>query len=340
MGATLVEVLGAAEPLPPLPRDADPPAGSSARRRRPERVADLVLRAAAARHARPDRALPREIEDRCARARGHPRRRHVQRQRRPPDELRIAFDLARAAALGIPIPDIAASRRSANDVSGGSSSSAAPVHAALHRPLRAGRSRRAGARLARRPAGAARRRRDRRGRARRTAALRVPERQPGHRPADPATSGANVLATLNEVQDGDRRSCARARWPRGLGIEQSFDASLFINRRHRPADREPGRGRAARAGLLWWFLRDCRATFLIATAIPICAARDVLVLQARRAQPQRDLARRPRVRGRHGDGRRDRRAREHRPARSRGMTPGQAALDGTRQVLPRCSPRR
>ena len=57
--------------------------------------------------------------------------------------------------------------------------------------------------------------------------------------------------------------------PRGLDIAQSFDASVFINRAIGLLSGSLFAGVLLAVGCLWWFLRDVRATALIACAIPI-----------------------------------------------------------------------
>lgn len=92
-------------------------------------------------------------------------------------------------------------------------------------------------------------------------------------------NGANVLESLNrvkaavaELRDGPLASA-------GLGIEQSFDASVFINRAVTMVTSNLLLGVMLAVGILWWFLRDMRATFLIATAIPISLLSTFIVLQ-------------------------------------------------------------
>ncbi|MFT5140581.1 MAG: multidrug efflux pump subunit AcrB, partial [Rhodothermales bacterium] len=92
-------------------------------------------------------------------------------------------------------------------------------------------------------------------------------------------NGANVLGTLTlvkeavaELRDGPLASA-------GLGIEQSFDASVFINRAVTMVSSNILLGVLLAVGVLWWFLRDMRATLLIATAIPISLLSTFVVLE-------------------------------------------------------------
>jgi multidrug efflux pump subunit AcrB len=92
-------------------------------------------------------------------------------------------------------------------------------------------------------------------------------------------SGANVLQTLTEVKRvvGELREGPLK--DMGLAIEQSFDASLFINRAVNLVTGNLLLGMLLAVGVLWLFLRDIRATILIATAIPISLLATFVVLQ-------------------------------------------------------------
>ena len=155
----------------------------------------------------------------------------VEMQGGPPNDVRITVDLARAAALGVGIPDIARQAASAANVSAGQLDVGRRQYSLRYtgryeaedlgelvlawrdgQPVRLGD-------LA-------------------TVELRPPERRfISYQNGNPAIGlrverapGANVLSTLEEVKgvvaelrDGPLKE-------RGLGIEQSFDASLFIKR--------------------------------------------------------------------------------------------------------------
>jgi multidrug efflux pump subunit AcrB len=91
-------------------------------------------------------------------------------------------------------------------------------------------------------------------------------------------SGANVLETLNavkkvvaELRDGPLKA-------RGLGIEQSFDSSLFINRAVHLLSENLIVGALLSLLCVWWFMRDVRATVLIAATIPVCLLATFTVL--------------------------------------------------------------
>jgi multidrug efflux pump subunit AcrB len=91
-------------------------------------------------------------------------------------------------------------------------------------------------------------------------------------------SGANVLATLNEVKQVVAELREGVLKENGLGIEQSFDSSLFINRAINLLSGNLFAGVLLAVGCLWWFLRDRRATLLIASTIPISLLATFIVL--------------------------------------------------------------
>ena len=149
----------------------------------------------------------------------------------PQEELRIDLDLARAAALGVTIPEVAALAARANDVSGGAVEDGRRQYvlrfAGRYAPedlgnlilaWREGQPVRLGDVA--------------------TVSLKRPEQRFfSYQNGNPAIglrvvreSGANVLATLTEVKQVVAELRGTVLAERGLGIEQSFDASLFINR--------------------------------------------------------------------------------------------------------------
>jgi multidrug efflux pump subunit AcrB len=92
-------------------------------------------------------------------------------------------------------------------------------------------------------------------------------------------NGANVLGTLTLVKEAVAELREGPLASAGLGIEQSFDASVFINRAVIMVSSNIILGVLLAVGVLWWFLRDMRATLLIATAIPISLLSTFIVLQ-------------------------------------------------------------
>ena len=92
-------------------------------------------------------------------------------------------------------------------------------------------------------------------------------------------NGANVLAALTEVKaamDELREGPLREL---GLDVQQSFDASVFIQRAIKLVRNNLLLGVLLSIGVLWWFLRDTRGTLLIATSIPISLLATFIVLQ-------------------------------------------------------------
>jgi multidrug efflux pump subunit AcrB len=92
-------------------------------------------------------------------------------------------------------------------------------------------------------------------------------------------NGANVLAALTEVKavmDEIRNGPLKEL---GLDVQQSFDASVFIKRAVKLVTSNLLLGVLLAVGVLWWFLRDGRGTLLIAVSIPISLLTTFIVLQ-------------------------------------------------------------
>jgi multidrug efflux pump subunit AcrB len=189
----------------------------------------------------------------------------------PPDEVRITVDTARAASLGVTLPEIAARAASAADISGGSVEVGRQQYelrytgrykpeelGALVLSWRDGKPIRLGdvAKVT----------------------LQPPKQQFfAYQNGNPAigldvrkANGANVLATLNAVKKVVAELRDGALKQKGLGIEQSFDSALFINRAVALLTENLIVGALLSLLCVWWFMRDWRATLLIASAIPIC----------------------------------------------------------------------
>jgi multidrug efflux pump subunit AcrB len=197
----------------------------------------------------------------------------------PPDEVQINVDPAKAASFGVSIPDIAAKAASAENLSGGSIEVGRQQYelryTGRYKPgdlgnlvlsWRDGRPVHLGdvAEIK----------------------LQPPKRQfYAYQNGNPAigldvrkADGANVLPTLNEVKRvvGELRDGMLK--TKGLGIEQSFDSALFINRAVRLLTENLIIGALLSLICVWWFMRDWRATLLIASAIPICLLATFCVL--------------------------------------------------------------
>ena len=197
----------------------------------------------------------------------------------PPDEVQINVDAAKAASLGVTIPDIAARAASAEDVSGGTIEVGRQQYELRYtgrykpqelgelvlswqngRPVRLGDVA--------------------------TITVQPPKRQfYAYQNGNPAigldvrkADGANVLATLTAVKKVVAELRDGALKAKGLGIEQSFDSSLFINRAVSLLTENLIVGALLSLLCVWWFMRDWRATILIASAIPICLLATFAVL--------------------------------------------------------------
>ncbi len=279
MRAMLVEVLGRLNRVPQLPPDVNPPVVQLS--------ADDSNQALSWFFVQKLPKTPGTIEDfrRFVEVRVVPRIEAVpgvagvQVNGGPPDELAISLDLEKAAALGVMIPQVVQQAARATDVSGGFFESGRRQYtlrfAGRYAPeemgqlilaWRDGRPVRLGDVA--------------------TVEIKRPEKQFfAYQNGNPAIglridreSGANVLATLTEV----KRVVAELRdgvlKENGLGIEQSFDSSLFINRAINLLSGNLFAGVLLAVGCLWWFLRDRRATLLIASAIPISLLATFIVL--------------------------------------------------------------
>jgi multidrug efflux pump subunit AcrB len=280
MDAMLVEVLARMNRLPPLPRDASPPvvqAGADNAnnsltfffvQKLPGTPGDILDY----RQMIEDRIVPRisAVEGVAG----------VEINGGAEEELTITLNLERAAALGIQIPEIAAQAARATDMSGGVIESGRREYilrfAGRYSPQalgdliltwRDGRPIRLGDVA--------------------TVEVKRPEQRfYTYQNGNPAIglrilreSGANVLDTLDEVKKVVAEVRETELKPQGLEIAQSFDASVFINRAIGLLSGSLFAGVALAVGCLWWFLRDVRATALIACAIPISLFATFIVLK-------------------------------------------------------------
>src|ERR1700751_772871 len=280
MKNALVEVIGRLDRLPPLPRDADRPAVSLGGNGNTNETLSWFFVQLLPGTAGTIDAQRRFIEDTVRpRLESIPGVAAVEVNAGPQDNVRITLDLARAAALGISIPDIASRAASANNVSGGlldvgrgqytlrfTGRFSPEQLGALVLTWRDGRP----VHLADVA----------------TIDVAPPPRQFfAYQNGNPAfgiqvfrANGANVLATLDQVKaavadlrDGPLKA-------HGLGIEQSFDASLFIRRAVRLLTENLLVGALLALVVVWWFMRAWRVTLLIAATIPVCLCATFIML--------------------------------------------------------------
>lgn len=280
MDAMLVEVLSRMNRLQPLPRDATPPvvqAGADNAnnsltyffvQKLPGTPGDILDR----RQMIEDRIVPKLSAVQGVAG--------VEINGGAPEELTITLNLERAAALGIQIPQVADVAARATDVSGGVVEAGRREYvlrfAGRYSPealgnlilaWRDGRPVRLGDVA--------------------TVEVKRPEQRFfAYQNGNPAIglrilreSGANVLDTLDRVKAVVEEIREKDLEPQGLDIRQSFDASVFINRAIGLLSGSLGAGVLLAVGCLWWFLRDVRATALIACAIPISLLATFIVLQ-------------------------------------------------------------
>jgi multidrug efflux pump subunit AcrB len=280
MEATLVEVLARLNRLPPLPRDADPPTVELGSDDANQSLTYFFVQKLPGTDGDINDFRPLIEERIVPRITAIPGVAGVDINGADPDELAIEVDLDRAAAYGVTLPQIADVAGRATDVSGGSFDAGRRRYtlrfAGRYSPQELGEL------IVLWRDGQPVRLAD-------VATVRVqrPEQRFfAYQNGNPAIglrirreSGANVLGTLTQVKavvaelrDGELE-------PLGLGIEQSFDASLFIDRAIGLLSGSLGAGVLLAVGCLWWFLRDLRATVLIATAIPISLLATFIVLQ-------------------------------------------------------------
>jgi multidrug efflux pump subunit AcrB len=280
MEAMLVEVLSRMNRLPPLPRDATPPVVRTGADVANSSLTFLFVQKLPG-TAGDVRDFGQLVEDRVVpRLAAIAGVAGVEVNGSEPEELSITVDLARAASLGIGIPEIAAIAARATDASGGTVEAGRREYvlrfAGRYAPEAMG-----GMVLAWRDgmpvrlADVA------------TIEVKRPEQRFfAYQNGNPAiglrvlrANGANVLDTLAEVRallDVLREEELR---PLGLDIAQSFDASVFIHRAIGLLSGSLFAGVLLAVGCLWWFLRDARATALIACAIPISLLATFIVLQ-------------------------------------------------------------
>jgi len=281
MQATLMDVIGRLNRLPPLPADADPPVVHLGGRgsangaltwyfvqKLPGTPGDLGD------YARQVEDIVRPRIESIEGVAG------IELLDGSPEELQIVIDPYRAAELGLPLTDIAATASRSNDISGGFIDVGRRQYTlrfeGRYEPeqlrnqvleWRDGRPVRLGDIAEIRVARGLRRN------------LVIQNGNPAMGVRIDRQNGANVLAALTEVKrvmselrDGPLKEL-------GLDVQQSFDASVFIQRAVKLVTSNLLIGILLAVAVLWWFLRDTRGTLLIASAIPVSLLTTFIVLQ-------------------------------------------------------------
>jgi multidrug efflux pump subunit AcrB len=282
MDQTLIDVISRMNRLPPLPRDATPPVismGGGFGGGSNESLSWFFIQLLPGNERTIESYQPL-VEDVVARRiETIPGVAGVDVMAWQDKELVIEFDPYRAAELGVQIPTVAAIAGSANDVSGGT----VDVGRRQYTLRFAGRykpEQLAGLVLDWRDgrpvtlgdiADVSVRRAERNG-------FSVQNNNPAMSIRVDRESGANVLEALNAVKAEVEVLRETVLADNGLTIAQSFDASVFIYRAINLVTSNLVLGVLLAVGVLWWFLRQARATLLVATAIPISVLTTFIVL--------------------------------------------------------------
>ncbi len=281
MQATMMDVIGRLNRLPPLPADADPPVVQLGGRGSANGALTwyFVQKLPGAAGSLTDYAQQVEdiIKPRIESIEGVA---GVDILDGSPEQLQIVIDPYRAAALGLPLTDIAANASRSNDISGGFIDVGRRQYTLRFEgrydpeqlrnqvlewrdgsPVRLGDI--ADIRVERGP------RRD----------LVIQNGNPAMGIRIDRQNGANVLASLTEVKRVMEELRTGPLMELGLDVQQSFDASVFIQRAVNLVTSNLMIGILLAIGVLWWFLRNVRGMLLIATAIPVSLLTTFIVLQ-------------------------------------------------------------
>ncbi len=282
MEQTLIEVISRLNRLPPLPRDSTPPViqlGGGFGGGSNEALSWFFIQLLPG-NTRTIESYQRFVEDVVVRRlESIPGVAGVEIMANEEEELQIRFDPFRAAELGIQIPRMAALAGTGQDVSGGfidvgrrqyTLRFAGRYHpdqlADLILDWRDGRPIRLGD-IAEIGIG----RGERNG-------FSIQNNNPAMAIRVDRASGANVLEALNAVKAEVALLRDNELAENGLTIAQSFDASVFIYRAIHLVRTNLALGVLLAIGVLWWFLRQLRATLLVAMAIPISLLSTFVVL--------------------------------------------------------------
>ncbi|MGH8314643.1 MAG: efflux RND transporter permease subunit, partial [Steroidobacterales bacterium] len=272
MKNALVEVIGRLNRLPPLPPDADRPVVTlGAQGNTNEQLSYFFVQLLPGTPG-PIDSYQRFIEDTVRpRLEAVPGVSAIEINSGPTNDVRITVDLARAASYGIGVPDIAARAASASNVSAGQLDVGRRQYTlrftGLFSPAQLGELVLAW----------------RDGRPVKLSDVATVDVGPparnffSYQNGNPSiglrvlrANGANVLATLEAVKGVVAELREGPLKARGLGIEQSFDAALFIHRAVRLLTENLLVGALLALIVVWWFMRERRVTLLIAATIPVC----------------------------------------------------------------------
>ncbi|MFQ5525470.1 MAG: efflux RND transporter permease subunit [Thermoanaerobaculia bacterium] len=282
MDQTLIDVISRMNRLPPLPRDATPPAismGGGFGGGSNQSLSWFFIQLLPGNERTIESYQPL-VEDTVARRlETIPGVAGVEVMAWQDKELVIEFDPYRAAELGVQIPAVAALAGSANDVSGGNVDVGRRQYTLRFagrykpeqlaglvldwrdgRPVTLGDIAEVGVQRAERNGFA------------------VQNNNPAMAIRVDRESGANVLEALNAVKAEVEILRDTVLAENDLTIAQSFDASVFIYRAINLVSSNLFLGVLLATGVLWWFLRQMRATLLVATAIPISVLTTFVVL--------------------------------------------------------------
>ncbi len=282
MQATLLEVISRMNQLPPLPRDAQAPQISLGEDggNGPNNTLSWFFVQLLPGTAGPIDNYRRQIEELFRnRVESIPGVANVRINFGSDEELQIVFDPARAAELGIQIPRIAQIAGNAADVSGGfvdigrrqytmrfagrysvDQFSDLVIEWRDGRPVRLGDL-----------ATVQVRRGDR-------SELALQNGNPAIGIQIMKENDANVLETLTAVKAEIELMRATELKALGLSIAQSFDPSVFIGQAIDMVTGNLFAGILLAVLVLWYFVRDKRATLLVGLSIPICLTVTLVVL--------------------------------------------------------------
>jgi multidrug efflux pump subunit AcrB len=279
LDAALVEVLARFNRLPPMPADAGAPAITAGGQDANTTLSWFFVQLAAGASGTPEDHLDFIDEIVRPRLEAVPGVARVETNLAAERDLVITVDLARLADYGIGVPELAARAGAGRDVSAGTRDIGRRQYT-LRLAARYDPDELAGRVLAWRDG-----RPVRLGDVATIAERHPPRSFVSWQNGNPAVGlrvvradGANVPATLDAVK---REVAALREGPlaaRGLAIEQSFDPSLFINRAINLLGGNLLLGMVLALGCVWWFLRDLRATALIAVAVPVSLAATAIAL--------------------------------------------------------------